>query len=99
MADAEMVNLWIAVTEWLSKVVATAAIVLGAIWRWLTHMITKRVKEELEVAMRTITETTSRAIDSLRHEVRENDERTEQRIERLGDRITERVDNILAKKP
>jgi len=99
MADAEMVNLWIAATEWLSKVVATAAIVLGAIWRWLTQMITKRVKEELEVAMRTITETTSRAIDSLRHEVRENDERTEQRIERLGDRITERVDNILAKKP
>lgn len=98
MADVEMVNMWLAITEWLSKVVATAAVVLGAVWKWITHMITRKVKEEIEAAMRVITDTTSKAIDSLRHEVRENDERTEQRIERLGDRITERIDNMVSKR-
>jgi hypothetical protein len=98
MGEAELVAWWMAATEWVSKVVATAAIVLGAVWKWLTHMITRKVKEEIEAAMRVITDTTSKAIDSLRHEVHQNDKRTEERIERLGDRITDRIDNIIVKR-
>lgn len=116
MGEADLVTWWIAATEWVSKVVATAAIVLGAIWKWLTHMITRKVKEEIELAMRVITDTTSKAIDSLRHELltidskREerfeqlrnelhaSDKRAEERSDRLADRLSDRIDNIVAKR-
>lgn len=95
MADTDTIHWAATIVDWLSKVVASAAIVLGALWRWLTHVITQKIKEEIEIAMRAITETTSKAIDALRHEVRGSERRAEERSERLADRISDRVDNLL----
>jgi N12 class adenine-specific DNA methylase len=98
MAESDLVAWWMAATEWVSKVVATAAIVLGAMWRWLTHMITRKVKEEIELAMRVVTDATSKAIDALRHEMHDNEKRNEERLERLADRITDRIDGLITKR-
>jgi MinD-like ATPase involved in chromosome partitioning or flagellar assembly len=80
----------IKVLEWLAKVVASAGVVLAAIWRILDGMITKKVQAQISALSAEITKTSSESMQEIRDELRDN--RKEQREEIRG--IRDRIDKL-----
>lgn len=75
------------VLEWLAKVITSAGIVLAAIWRILDGMITKKVKAQIEELSKEVTATSSKGMQELREEVRDNHKETRDEIRSVSDRI------------
>jgi hypothetical protein len=83
------------IAEWVSKVIAAAAIVLGFVWRTIGTMVTNKVREQLDSTLRPFTETTSRAIEDLKRELRERSDTTNLRAEQRADALTKRIDALI----
>lgn len=83
-----------AIVEFAGKVITTAVVVLGVLWRALDRMITTKVKAQLDAAMKEITHTTSRAVDDLRMELHKHAADSERAGEERAQRITQRIDDL-----
>lgn len=83
-----------AIIEFIGKVVATSAVVLSLIWRFVNKMITDKVKEQIDAAMAKITQTTSKAVDDLRTELHKHAHDSDVKSEERAERITNRIDSL-----
>lgn len=81
--------------EFILKVASTAAVVIGVLWRALDKMITRKVKEQLDIAMAALTETTSKAVEDLRKELHQVNAEGNRRADERADRITRRIDDVM----
>jgi hypothetical protein len=80
--------------KFAGEVFATAAAVVGVLWRGLTKVISQKVQEQVAAAMKPLTETTSRQIKDLRTDMKEHHDQEQARADERLAALTTRIDTL-----
>lgn len=84
--------------DWLAKVLVSAGIVFGLIWRILNGMISKKVDGQIAKLAEKVTKTSSEGMEKLRQEMANNHQAQLDRTDERFDRLTDRIDDLIDRK-
>jgi hypothetical protein len=79
------------------EIVVAVLTVFGILWKVFDGMITKKVKAQVQEAMRSVTEATSSQLSLLRSEVHKNHGEQAEKIDDRFDALTQRIDRLFTR--
>lgn len=85
----------VAALDWLAKVLVSAGIVVGLLWRTLQGMISRKVDEQIAKLAEKVTKTSSDGMRELREEMTSNHQAQLDRTDERFDRLTDRIDDLV----